>query len=147
MEKELTLQEVEAAIVDRLVTELDPRNQVATKAFFELVRPEVTEKIATFYNGFHRMQIETALRLRRVANDIPVENFRDKAKELLNEIYASAFDGYDEVRPMLVALRADADDGITCDLDLRSLDIAAALLNEEDYELQVEKQIDPNYGK
>lgn len=143
----LTYEEARTAMIDRLVDELDPRNHVATKAFFALLRPDVAEKIAHHYNKFNRVQIEIALRLKAVEIELIEKpgvhrdtDFRKQAAELLATLYPGNFEGWNEVEEFLVALRGDLDGSIIEQLDNITLEMSQGLLGDG-WEEQIDKQI------
>lgn len=144
----VSLDELTSSMIDRLVDELDPRIHVATRAFFELLRPDAANQIAEHYNRYNRLQVETAFHLRRITmnlqeavNEMP-RDFLAYAHDLLGSIYPGAVQGFEAVEGHIAALRGDLDDGIASELDRLSLDAAQRLLTDEGWKEQVNKQLE-----
>jgi hypothetical protein len=146
----LTTEETKQAMIERLVDELDPRNRVATRAFFELLRPDVRDTIGDFYNPYNRLLIEVALKLRDIDSTLveqatlrtDKEAFSNQAHELVGTLYPGQLEGWEEVNPMLTALRADLDEGILTEMDGLSLTTSQSLLTDEGWEEQIRKQVE-----
>lgn len=127
-----------------LVQQLDPRNYVETRAFFEQLRPEVADAIGAFYNRFHRIALDATLKIRDINNGIkkhvrePLnggewEQWETYASEFVTALYPRAFHGYEAIETQAEALHAFSDDGWGIALDNALLNVSQRLLTDEGF--------------
>lgn len=140
--------EVEKAMIDVLVTELDLRVHPETKAFFSLVKEETTQDLANFYTRYNRAVLSAAFQVRHAIERFEEEmgvlgekgeaEVRNNAHAFVRSLHpdagGQASSGYAEIEPILGALRGFDDDGLSVVLGNLATRTAEEILDDDTFD-------------
>lgn len=136
-------EELKESALTRALESVDPRTHVATRTFFQHLRPDTADQIATWHLDHARSVLEAAWLLRDVFeiyvdNSGGEENFRNSREytefqdgALCNLLRNVPERGREEIEPVLGAIRAFEDDGLYVELGNIVQEAAARIVTED----------------
>lgn len=153
---EIHVSEMQLRMIERLLHESDVRNHPTTRAFFALLRPEISEQVAEFYLRFQRMAFEIAFGMRWIISRWEQEqasdpregapkppDFYSHAHDLVTSLFSDNMHGFAEIEQTIGALRGDLDGGIGEAIDRVTMDAVVRLLDDDAYGEELLKEAAP----
>lgn len=136
-------EELKESVLERALESVDPRTHVATRTFFQHLRPETADQVATWHLDHARSVLEAAWLLRTVFeiyvdNSESEENFRNSREytefqdgALCNLLRNVPDRGREAIEPVLGAIRAFEDDGLYVELGNITQEAACRIVTED----------------